>query len=169
MCKQQFSKLEWMLGFSLLSQEVHGERWCLVKLWVLMQNFAAVNCESLNPPHPLSVLHTHTHTHTHTTLPRMWPWTLKGGIYWRRGCPQGCRALAVGGYLVSLRVKSIHIPEAFSSALPPKVPRQGRFRSVSWRVSGWALSCADGRLSPSRCTVCVSVKAVGWKTATWRA
>ena len=67
MCKQQFSKLEWMLGFSLLSQEVHGEQWCLVKLWVLMQNFAAVNCESLNPPHPLSVLHTHTHTHTHST------------------------------------------------------------------------------------------------------
>ena len=31
-----------------------------------MQNFAAVICESLNPPHPLSVLHTHTHTHTHT-------------------------------------------------------------------------------------------------------
>ena len=32
-----------------------------------MQNFAAVICESLNPPHPLSVLHTHTHTHTHNT------------------------------------------------------------------------------------------------------
>ena len=66
MCKQQFSKLEWMLGFSLLSQEVRGEQWYLVKLWVLMQNFAAVICESLNPPNPLSVLHTHTHTQTHT-------------------------------------------------------------------------------------------------------
>ena len=55
-----------MLGFSLLSQEVRGEQWYLVKLWVLMQNFAAVICESLNPPNPLSVLHTHTHTDTHT-------------------------------------------------------------------------------------------------------
>ena len=61
MYKQQFSKLEWVLGFSLLSQEVRGEQWCLVKLWVSMQNFAAVICESLNT-------HTHTHTHPSTSL-----------------------------------------------------------------------------------------------------
>ena len=71
MYKQQFSKLEWVLGFSLLSQEVRGEQWCLVKLWVSMQNFAAVICESLNPPHPLcdllSLFLSLSHTHTHTS------------------------------------------------------------------------------------------------------